>query len=181
MRLVNVELLNALADLVKQRGTKNLAERINLGLQLLERLNGKHGEGWSNEPQPLQTSATPKASAAIDLGDEIRRAREKSAAIEKQLQELGEEAPPSLYKEASDAADLVRRLVATQNEVNPGGDIQGEFHVGVSLPGGADDGAVPNLVADRQEPAAPVEVEETKPEVPAEKSLDDIESEDADG
>lgn len=178
MRLANVELVNALTDLVKQRGTKNLTERINLGLQLLERFNGVHKDGWSNEPTaPLQTSTIP-ASAAIDLGDEIKKAREKSAAIEGKLKALGEDAPAALRKEAADAAELVRRLVATQSEVNPGGDIQGDFSVAVSLPGGSGDGEIPNLIADRQDSAPPPEAEETKKEEPAEKTLDDVESED---
>lgn len=184
MRLANIELVQALTELVKKGEKKRFSERINLGLQLLDRINGPSAKtGWSNEPpEPLQTSPTaPPASAAIDLGEEIKAAREKHLALERKLKELGEDAPAALRKECAGAAELVRKLVATQAEVNPGGDIQGDFSVSVGLPAGEPgDAVVPDLVAAKQLSSAPSEVVQEKPTEPAEKTLDDVED-DVDG
>lgn len=180
MRELNAELLRDLVALVK-KGGRNLSKRAALGIQLADRFNGRVGAGWSAD-EPLQTPATGAAApvSSTDLASEIRNARAQHAELTKQLKELGEDAPAALRKSEMEAADLVRRLVATQADVNPGGDIQGEFNISVDVvgPAGAapSDLDVPDLVAGGTTEKA--ELPEAKNEVVPAQTRDPFEDDD---
>ncbi len=72
-------------------------------------------------------------SAGTDLASEIVSARENHATLQALIEDQGDEAPPSLFRAESEAAELVRRLVATQKDVNPGGDKSGDYRLAVEL------------------------------------------------
>lgn len=167
LRQGSPRIVEALIQLV-EHGGEEIAVRGTLGLQLLEAAWGKAGvDGWMAR-RTKGEAGSPAASSETDLSDEIRHAREKHQRLREQLDAMGEEASPALLKAEAEAADLVRRLCATQAEYHPGSDTAGDFTVTVAVEGTPEpDGPVPDLVADRQVDDAPVAVTQEVATAPA--------------
>jgi hypothetical protein len=131
MRLESPRVLNALLALIEDdRRTRMGGPLIAPELRteaMFRYLDKAFGRNWDEIPAGFKPDANP------DLATEIIIARERHQILTNIIREAGPDASPKMLTMAQEAADLVRRLIGTQNEVRPGGDKSADFRIDFTL------------------------------------------------